>query len=228
MAIIGPHTTTKPTTTKPTTTKPTTRATAAGQPWRPCPVRATGNRVLRTVIAAVSVLAGGAGCAATSMPQPADGAANAVVVAIVDGDTLDVIVGGETTRVRLLGLDTPESVDPNRPPQCFGAESTRRLQELAPPGTPLLLVRDVLARDRFDRLLAYLYRPSDGLFINHSLVREGFADVVIHAPNDTLAPALRVARADAVREGRGLWSACDGPDQPLVSGTTPAADRVGG
>ncbi len=75
-------------------------------------------------------------------PQPADDATNAVVEWVIDGDTIDVFIGDDQERVRLLGIDAPESVDPNRPEQCFGEQASDWLRELLPVGTPVLLVRD--------------------------------------------------------------------------------------
>ena len=82
--------------------------------------------------------------------------ANATVVRVVDGDTLIAELGGTETRVRLIGIDTPESVDPRRPVECFGKRASQRLADLLPVGTPLRLERDAEERDRYQRLLAYV------------------------------------------------------------------------
>ena len=112
---------------------------------------------------------------------------------VVDGDTLLLDNGA---RVRLQGIDTPETVDPDRPVECFGPEADLRTRQLLPPGTSVLLVRDIEARDRYGRLLAYVYRVEDGLFVNRTLVDEGLADVLIIAPNDAHAAELRRAAAE--------------------------------
>lgn len=156
-----------------------------------------------------------AGCADPG-PRPAAGG-NAVVLHVVDGDTIDVAVDNGDERVRLLGIDTPESVDPNRPQQCYGAEATAALETILPPGTTVLLVRDIEPRDRFGRLLAYVYRTDDGLFVNHQLVADGHADVLIIDPNDAHERDLRAARAVARAADAGLWGACGGPDVPVES-----------
>ena len=135
-------------------------------------------------------------------------AANATVTAVVDGDTIVVRAGGRTEHVRLIGIDTPETVDPDRPVMCFGAEASAETKRLLPPGTPVELVRDVEPRDAYARLLAYVYRATDGLFVNLQMARDGYADVATFPPNvahvDDFLGAVREAR----EAGRGLWSAC--------------------
>ena len=127
---------------------------------------------------------------------------------ITDGDTIHVQIGGGDETVRLIGIDTPESVDPRSPVECFGKEASKHLGELIPVGTEVRLVRDIEARDRYDRLLAYVYRASDDLFVNEQMALDGYADLLTYPPNvahvDDFTAAVREAR-DA---GRGLWSAC--------------------
>ncbi len=180
--------------------------------------------MLARTLAFVAVCLLAIGACAQSTAQPVDGG-NAVVRAVIDGDTIDVTTRGQTERVRLLGIDTPESVDPNRPPQCFGAEASAETAELLPPGTSVLLVRDVEARDRFGRLLAYVYRSHDGLFVNHQLVATGFADVLIIEPNRAHADELRAAQRLAQDRGQGLWTVCGGADVPLESPTSAEPTR---
>ncbi len=146
-----------------------------------------------------------AGCGAPPSGPP-------TLVEVIDGDTIAVRVGGTTERIRLLGVDTPESVDPTRPVQCFGPEAAQRLAEWLPEGTALRLERDAEARDRFGRLLAYVYRSSDGLFINAALLHEGFADLLVFEPNVARVDELEAALLDARTANRGLWGACGGPD----------------
>lgn len=125
---------------------------------------------------------------------------------VVDGDTL-VLKGGE--RVRLIGIDTPETKDPRKPVQCFGKEASSFMSSLLPPGTVVHLVGDVEQRDVYDRLLAYVYRLPDGLFVNAELLGQGYAQVLTISPNVAHADEF-VALARAAREsGRGLWSACE-------------------
>ncbi len=140
---------------------------------------------------------------------------NAVVERVVDGDTIIAKIGSRSETVRLIGVDTPESVAPTRPVQCFGPEASLFLAALLPAGTEITLVRDAEARDVYDRLLGYVVRSSDGLFVNLELVAAGYAAVLSYPPNDHYADVLDRAQAEAVVSGRGLWSACGGPDVPL-------------
>ena len=140
---------------------------------------------------------------------------NASVDRVVDGDTIVVEVQGRSERVRLIGIDTPESVAQNRPVQCYGVESSEYLTALLPPGTPVTLIRDVEARDRYDRLLAYVVRSDDGLFINLDLVANGYAGPLTYPPNDYSAELFVGAASEAAIDGIGLWSACGGPDVPI-------------
>jgi micrococcal nuclease len=133
---------------------------------------------------------------------------------VVDGDTIEVVVDGRVEKVRLLGIDTPETKDPRKPVQCFGEEASRRTGELLPPGTEVRLVGDVEERDRYDRVLAYVYRASDSLFVNLELARGGYADVLTYPPNVAHTTELTTAVAEARREQRGLWRACGGPGRP--------------
>jgi micrococcal nuclease len=95
--------------------------------------RSRGVAVLVTVLLAA--------CGSTGAPgQPGDAVqANAVVERVVDGDTLVVDADGVDEKVRLIGINTPESVDRNRPVMCFGKEASAHLAELVPPGTPVRL-----------------------------------------------------------------------------------------
>ena len=166
---------------------------------------------------AVLALACFAGCASgpgRSANLP-DGA-NALVVAVVDGDTIQVTVGDRQERVRLIGIDTPEIAHPARgdlPPseaECFGVEAQRYTAELLVVGSAIRLERDVVARDDYGRLLAYVYRASDGAFANFEIVRHGYAQPLTIAPNTTFADVFVDAARSAERDDVGLWSACGG------------------
>ena len=140
---------------------------------------------------------------------------NAVVDRVVDGDTIIVEIAGDRERVRLLGIDTPESVAENRPDQCYGEESADYLRSLLPSGTDVTLIRDVEARDQFDRLLAYVVRSSDQLFVNLDLLERGFAGVLIYEPNSFYRDLFEDAEDTAFANDIGLWGVCGGPDVPL-------------
>ncbi len=132
----------------------------------------------------------------------------ATVVRVVDGDTVDVRVGTRAETTRLLGIDTPETDDPQEPVGCFGPEASARTKELLPAGTAVRLARDVEARDRYGRLLVYLTRVRDDLFVNRSLLADGFARPLSIAPNEAHRAELARAAAEAQAARRGLWGAC--------------------
>lgn len=135
-------------------------------------------------------------------------AGTAVVTRVVDGDTVGLDLGHAQETARLLGIDTPETVHPTKPVECFGPEASARVEELIPPGTRVRVSRDVEARDRYGRLLVYLVRDHDDLFVNQVLVAEGYARPLFYAPNDAHRAELARAGAEARAAGRGLWSAC--------------------
>ncbi len=141
----------------------------------------------------------------------AGGDGQASVVRVVDGDTVRVSISGREETVRLIGIDTPETVDPRSPVECFGREASERTKALLPEGAGVRLVADVEARDRYDRLLAYVYRD-DGTFVNLTLVEDGYASVATYPPNVAHTSDFTAAAARARDEGRGLWGTCGGPD----------------
>ena len=185
-------------------------------------------RPSRTALAAATVLVLGAllaGCgggsstggsvdsgSGSSSAGSSGVAANATVVRVVDGDTIVTDVEGTDERVRLIGIDTPESVKPDTPVKCFGLEASKHTKELLPLGTPVRLVLDVEERDRYDRLLAYVYRASDGEFVNLAIARDGYAQQSTFPPNVAHVDEFRSAVAEARAAGRGLWSACRDDD----------------
>jgi len=142
---------------------------------------------------------------------------NGTVVDVVDGDTVVARVDGHDEHVRLIGIDTPETVDPDRPVMCFGPEASAETHRLLPDGTKVRLVRDVEARDVYGRLLAYVYNATDGTFVNLALAQGGFADVLAIPPNTAHGDELRAAVADAKDAGRGLWGRCRSFGQPVGS-----------
>ena len=174
--------------------------------------RRRGRRLLLVVVVVLLVLAVRArqdrnGDADGS--SAADGRAS--VVRVVDGDTVVVQLGGREDTVRLIGIDTPETVDPRSPVECFGEEASDRTKALLPTGTDVRLVADAEPRDRYDRLLAYVYRD-DGTFVNLALVEDGYVSVLTYPPNVTHESEFTAAAAPARDERRGLWGACGGSD----------------
>jgi micrococcal nuclease len=170
----------------------------------------------RRIVAALLVCLASTGAACGGQPTtPAGPPGAAVVVRPVDGDTVIVRIGHATESIRLIGIDTPESVSQVTPVECFGPEAKHRTAELLPPGTAVLLQRDVEARDKYDRLLAYVTRASDGAFVNLLLVEEGFAASFRFPPNTAHEGDFDRAQAAAKADGRGLWPACGGTDVPI-------------
>lgn len=165
-----------------------------------------GVRRAVTAVLLVAAVAAGCGRGGTAAPLPAG--ANARVERVVDGDTIVARVGARREKVRLIGINTPETVDPRRPVECFGAEASARTKALLPQGEALRLERDVEARDRYGRLLAYVYRARDGLFVNLALVREGFAEPYTFPPNVAHVEEFVAAAREAREAGRGLWGRC--------------------
>jgi micrococcal nuclease len=129
------------------------------------------------------------------------------VVRVVDGDTIQVALAGGLERVRYIGIDTPESVKPGTAVQCYAHRAAAENARLVA-GRRVRLVLDVEARDRFGRLLAYVYRSGDGAFVNAELARGGFARTLTIPPNVRFAARFRALAAQARRAHRGLWSAC--------------------
>lgn len=144
----------------------------------------------------------------TTVPGTSVRGVAATVTHVVDGDTVDLTLPGGNERARLLGIDTPETVKPDAPVECFGPEASARTKALLPERTEVVVQRDEEARDRYGRLLVYLWRRDDGLFVNRTLVVDGYARTLSIAPNRAHAGDLAAAAAEARRRGAGLWGAC--------------------
>jgi micrococcal nuclease len=138
-----------------------------------------------------------------------DGAttADGTVTRVVDGDTIHVAVDGADETVRYIGIDTPESVKPGTPVQCF-AEAASAANRRLVDGRRVVLTFDAERRDRYGRLLAYVRRAGDGLFVNEELVRDGYARTLTIPPNVRYASRFGVLAAQARDDGRGLWRSC--------------------
>ena len=131
------------------------------------------------------------------------------VLEVVDGDTVVVAgPGGSPETVRLLGVDTPETVHPTRGVQCFGPEASA-FTKAHLTGAVVRLESDAVVRDVYGRRLAYVYVR--GRRFDDVLVRRGFARFLVIAPNDAHARELLAAESVARRARRGLWGACPDP-----------------
>jgi len=133
------------------------------------------------------------------------GSAHAYVTRVVDGDTIEVQLGGKIEDVRYIGVDTPETVKPGEPVQCFGPQASRFNHRLVE-GRRVKLVFDVERRDVYGRLLAYVYLGDR--FVSAELVRRGLARTLTIPPDDRFAGYLKRLEIAAARAGRGLWGAC--------------------
>jgi micrococcal nuclease len=156
------------------------------------------------LFASVALLTGCQGILDDSGPS---GPITATVVRAVDGDTLIVRrASGERERVRVIGVDTPEDVAPDRPVQCWSrraAEFTRKALE----GRTVTLVLGRETHDRYGRTLAYVSR-ADGFDLEVELLRGGYARTIVIPPNDDRAPRYAALERSARRAGAGLWGAC--------------------
>ena len=130
------------------------------------------------------------------------------VLKVIDGDTVDIDINGNTERVRLIGVNTPETKHPTKPIECFGPEASAHLTQLLPKGTHVRIERDIEARDRYGRMLLYLYRESDNLFINLDLVSHGYGTPMSIEPNTFHRNDFVHAAALAETTNEGLWKAC--------------------
>ena len=139
-----------------------------------------------------------------SWPDPPKGAVAAKVQRVVDGDTFVASVNGRRERVRVIGVDTPESVDPNRPDEPFGEEASNFAKHYLN-GRTVRMAGDVEPRDRYGRMLAYVWL-ADGTFWNALLAAEGYAQQLTIPPNVTYADLFRRLVGEARRQNRGLWA----------------------
>lgn len=143
------------------------------------------------------------------------------VTRVVDGDTIQLENG---QKVRYIGIDTPETVDPRKPVQCFGKEASDKNKELVE-GQEVRLVKDTSETDKYDRLLRYVYVGDT--FVNDYLVRNGYAHSSSYPPDIKNQDQLRLAEQEARENKRGLWAdnACkeDVVEAPIVSAVATGA-----
>jgi micrococcal nuclease len=139
------------------------------------------------------------------------------ITRVIDGDTIE-IEGGE--RVRYIGIDTPETVDPRKPVQCFGVEASNKNKELVE-GKMVRLEKDITDRDKYNRLLRYVYVGDT--FINLELIKQGFAYSYSYPPDIKYQDQFLKAQQEAREAKRGLWNACpttpESISAPAVSST---------
>jgi len=140
-----------------------------------------------------------------------------LVTKVIDGDTIE-IEGGQ--RIRYIGIDTPETVNPNSPVECFGKEASNKNKELIE-GKMIKLEKDVSETDRYGRLLRYVWIGD--VFVNDYLVKEGYANSSSYPPDVKYQDQFRASETDARNDNKGLWGSCnnDTPQQNPSNVTTP-------
>lgn len=138
--------------------------------------------------------------------QTVGASASAQVVRVVDGDTVRVLLNGEEKTVRLIGLNTPETVDPRREVECFGKEASNRAKELLT-GQSITLEQDETQgnTDKYDRLLRYI-RLADGRIFNQVMIEEGYAYEYTYDLPYKYQAEFKQAQTEAQNAKRGLWS----------------------
>jgi micrococcal nuclease len=157
------------------------------------------------VAVAIALAARGDDSDATSLPPDVG-----VVEWVIDGDTVDIDIGGREERVRLIGIDTPELHTDSGDAECMAREALEFTAAQLPAGTEVRLERDIVGRDDYGRLLAYVYRRADDVLINELVVAHGFARPLTIAPNDTYRERFVAAAHAAETADLGLWGSCAG------------------
>lgn len=128
------------------------------------------------------------------------------VIKIVDGDTIDVDIDGKVERLRLIGINTPETVDPRRPVECFGKEASEKAKELLS-GEEVELESDSTQgdRDKYGRLLRYV-RTKEGFFYNLEIIKQGYAYEYTYDLPYKYQKEFKAAQNEARNANRGLWA----------------------
>jgi len=155
----------------------------------------------------------------------------AQVVRVVDGDTIKVGMGGRQYTVRYVGVDTPETVAPNRPVEYMGPEASAKNKALVS-GRQVILVKDVSETDKYGRLLRFVI--VDGVFVNRELVRLGYAQTITYPPDISCKDTFRTAEKQAREQEIGLWASneqfapcdCNGPDLDCTDFDTQAQAQL--
>lgn len=126
------------------------------------------------------------------------------VVEVVDGDTIKIDIGGKTESVRLIGINAPEKYSPQKEEAEYGKAAASYTKKLLQ-GQKVHLTYDTQHRDRYGRLLAYVYM-ADGTFINAQLVKAGYARVMTIPPNVKYQSLFTALQKNARDSGNGLWN----------------------
>ncbi len=170
--------------------------------------------VAREILIALFVVLGMASPFAEPVPAPVpEGTPSTIatstlyaVTKVVDGDTIHIDINGKSETVRLIGINTPETVDPRRPVQCFGKEASNKAKELLE-GKQVRIETEASQgeRDKYGRLLGYVFRE-DGLFFNSYMVEEGYAYEYTYNLPYKYQTQFKAAQKTAQENGKGLWA----------------------
>lgn len=157
------------------------------------------------------------GAAAEDVSEAQPGLAK--VNQVVDGDTIQVTLGGKAETVRFIGIDTPETHDPRKPVQCFGEAAAAHSRQLLE-GKSVRLEADPTNsnRDKYNRLLRYVYLP-DGTLVNASLIADGFAFAYVVFPYERLDEFVAL-ESEARANNKGLWGGCNVDASNKIKQTT--------
>ena len=163
---------------------------------------------------------------AASTPILPPGLTPATVTRVVDGDTIEVKIAGREYTLRYIGINTPETVDPRRPVECFGHEASDFNTQLVL-GKTVSLEKDVSETDQFGRLLRYVWLGTE--MVNATLVREGYAQASAYPPDVRYQDIFTSLQAEAAEAGSGLWgAACDPTASPAALSAIPGACEYSG
>lgn len=165
--------------------------------------------MIRATLAVATAIALAA-CAAPTAAPPSDSGRNGPyeVIRVVDGDTIHVMIDGQDTTVRFIGINTPETVAQDRPIECYGPQASDRTRDLLE-GRQVWLEYDPVSgdTDRYGRTLAYVWLDDERM-VNEMLVREGFAEEYTYSEGYRHQRELRAAERQAQQADAGLWGAC--------------------
>lgn len=133
-----------------------------------------------------------------------------IVEKVVDGDTINVNLNGVSEKVRLIGVDTPETQDPRKPVQCFGKAASDFTQNLIGDNQVKLETDPTNSdRDRYNRLLRYVYLP-DNKLVNAEIIKQGYGFAYTSFPFQKIEE-FKQLEAQARQQQLGLWGACEQP-----------------
>lgn len=130
---------------------------------------------------------------------------------IIDGDTIELTSG---EKLRYIGINTPESVDPRKPVQCFAHQASEQNKKLVE-GKLVRLEKDISDKDKYGRLLRYVY--VDNIFVNDYLVKEGYALASSYPPDIKYQKVFQFSQQEAINNNKGLWKTCPINESKLLN-----------